>query len=69
MLTNYQEEIAEYLRPGEACVMYESIEDMYEKASYYLVHDTQRMQIAACGRELIERDFTFESRIREMLGL
>ena len=49
--------------------MYESIEDMYEKASYYLAHDTQRMQIAACGRELIEREFTFESRIREMLGL
>ncbi len=69
VLTNYQEEIAEYLRPGEACVMYESIEDMYEKASYYLAHDTERTQIAACGRELIEREFTFESRIREMLGL
>lgn len=69
VLTNYQEEIAEYLRPGEACVMYESIEDMYEKASYYLAHDTERIQIAACGRELIEQEFTFESRIREMFSI
>ena len=69
VLTNYQEEIAEYLRPGEACIMYESIEDMYEKASYYLAHDTERMQIASCGREMIEQEFTFESRIREMFSI
>ena len=69
VLTNYQDEIAEYLRPGEACVMYESVEDMYEKASFYLEHDTERAQIAAKGRALVEREFTFESRIREMLRL
>lgn len=69
VLTNYQDEIAEYLRPGEACVMYESVEDMYEKASFYLEHDAERAQIAARGRELVEQEFTFEARIREMLGL
>ena len=69
VLTNYQDEIAEYLRPGEACVMYESVEDMYEKVSFYLEHDAERAQIAARGRELVEQEFTFEARIREMLGL
>lgn len=69
MLTNYQEEIAEYLQPGEACIMYESIEDMYEKASYYLAHETERERIAVRGRALVEQEFTFERRIREMLGI
>ncbi len=69
VLTNYQDEIAEYLRPGEACVMYESMEDMYEKASFYLSHGTERKRIAAAGKELIRREFTFEKRIRQMLAI
>ena len=66
VLTNYQEEIAEYLYPGECCVIYESIEDMYEKAKFYLEHESDREKIAAAGRELIEQNFTFEDRIRTM---
>lgn len=69
VLTNYQEEIAEYLQPGETCIMYESIEDMYEKASFYLAHETERERIAVRGRALVEQEFTFERRIREMLGI
>ena len=68
VLTNYQEEIAEYLAPGNACAMYESIEDMREKALFYLTHEDERIQIAARGRELVEQQFTFESRIKEMFG-
>ena len=68
VLTNYQEEIAEYLMPGEACVVYESLEDMCEKAQFYLSHDDKRKQIAINGRKLMERDFTFEARISQMFG-
>ena len=69
VLTNYQEEIAQLLMPGEACVVYESIEDMYEKAAFYLAHEAERQRIAAAGRELVARDFTFEERIRSMFGI
>lgn len=69
VLSNYQEEIAELLEPGKACAVYESVEDMYEKASFYLSHDTERMRIAVRGRELVEQEFTFEKRISEMFEI
>lgn len=68
LLTNYQEEIAEYLKPGEACAIYESMEDMADKAVYYLEHETQRLKLARAGHELVEQNFTFEEKIRSMFG-
>lgn len=68
LLTNYQEEIAEYLKPGEACVIYESMEDLADKAAYYLEHEAQRLKLAQAGRELVEQNFTFEEKIRSMFG-
>ena len=65
LLSNYQPELYEMV-PPDACVMYESMEDAYEKASFYLKHDTERERIARRGREVMLRDFTYESRIREM---
>jgi spore maturation protein CgeB len=67
VMTNYQEEIAEYLSVGEECVVYENIEDLYAKVSYYLEHEEERGRIAAAGLERAKRDFTFEDRLRRML--
>lgn len=68
VLTNYQNEIVEYLEPGEACVIYESMGDLYEKAEYYLAHEQERIEIARRGREVVERKFTFEERIGSIFG-
>ncbi len=68
VLTNYQEELMDYFVPGEACVIYENIGDLYEKAAYYLAHETEREQIAGAGFERIKRDFTFESRAKVLFG-
>lgn len=67
LLSNYQVELAEYFKVGEECEVYESLEDLYAKAEFYLNHDQLRRQIAQNGWERIRRDFTFESRLREML--
>ena len=48
--------------------MYESLEDMYAKAKFYLEHDSERRRIAENGFEKIKRNFTFEERLKEMLG-
>lgn len=69
LLSNYQEEMAEFLAPGEDCVLYESTEDLYEKAAYYLSHEEERKRIAAAGLERAKRDFTFDDRLRRMLIL
>lgn len=71
LLSNYQEELAE-LVPTDACEMYGSIGEAYEKAGYYLTHDSEREKIAARGREVMLRDFTYEDRLRkifEVVGL
>ncbi len=68
VLTNYQEELMDYFVPGEECVIYDNIGDLYEKAAYYLSHETERRQIAEAGFERIRRDFTFESRIKVLFG-
>ena len=66
VLTNYQEEIGEYFAMGEECAVYESMEDLCEKAIYYLDHEQERQQIARAGYERVKRDFTFEDRIQRM---
>lgn len=67
VLTNYQQEIAEYFSVGEECVVYECTEDLYEKAMYYLQHEEERQRIALAGFEKVKRDFTFEDRLSKML--
>lgn len=68
VLSNFQEEIAEYFVMGEECVVYENLEDLYAKASYYLQHEEERKQIAQAGYERVKRDFTFEERLKKMLS-
>lgn len=68
VLSNYQEEIAEYFVPNEECVLYESIEDMFIKAQYYLRHEEERRRIAENGFWRVKRDFTFTERIKRMFS-
>ena len=49
LLSNYQPELAECFIDGEEVVMYESIEDMYAKVSYYLANPDLRTEIARRG--------------------
>ncbi len=67
VLSNYQEELAEYFVPGEECVIYESLEDLYEKVRFYLNNDAERRRVANNGLEKVQRDFTFDDRIKKMI--
>jgi spore maturation protein CgeB len=66
VITNYQEEIAEYFKIDEECVVYDNLEDLYEKTRYYLEHDSVRAKIADAGYQRVSRDFTFEDRLQRM---
>ncbi len=68
LLSNYQPELAE-LVPRDACVMYESIEDAFDKAGYYLEHDEEREKIAARGYEVMKKDFTYRDRLERMFKI
>ena len=67
LLTNWQEEIAEYFTDGEELVMYSSIEDAVAKCKYYLEHEDERKAIANNGYRKVKELFPYEDRVREML--
>ena len=72
LLTNYQPEIAENFIDGQDVVMYESIEDAYEKALFYIEHDDLRRQIATSGHNRTNEMFSYEKqlgRIFEISGM
>ena len=68
LLSNYQPELAE-LVPSNACVMYESVLDAYEKAQYYLQHEDERKKIAHRGYEVMKKDFTYRDRLETMFRI
>lgn len=68
-LTNYQEEIAQLFEDGKELVMYTSLEDMLQKAGYYLAHEEERAGIALAGYEKVRKYFSAQHRIKTLLGI
>lgn len=64
VISNFQEELAEYFRLGEEIVTYGDLEELYYLVSYYLQHEEERKQIAARGLQRIKEDFRFEERMK-----
>ncbi len=69
LLSNYQPEIAENFVNGEDVVMYESIEDAYEKAIYYIRHDDLRRQIAESGHNRTKELFSYDGQLGKIFGI
>lgn len=67
LLTNYQEEIAEYFEDGKDIAMYESAMDAFEKALYYSKNDEVRKKIAESGKEKARQLFNYRDRVVYML--
>ena len=51
LLSNWQEELAEFYTDGEDLALYDSLPDAVEKAAFYLAHEEVRERIAQAGRE------------------
>lgn len=68
LLSNCQPELEETFRIGEEAEIYHSREELMDKAKYYIGNESERMRIAAQGREAVRNLFSFECRLQEMLG-
>ena len=66
LISGMQPELYELFDVGSELVIYEDIEDLYEKSAYYLSHEEERLQIARNGYERVKRDFTFDDRLSKM---
>ena len=63
LLSNYQEELAEYFVNGEDMVIYEGIEDAMDKVAFYLGHNDLRVKIAQSGRDKTLELHTMQGRL------
>lgn len=66
LLSNYQPELAEYFIDGQEVVMFESKEDMLEKAHYYLLHDDERVSIAYNGWRKVQEQFSYDVLLKKI---
>lgn len=69
LITNYQEELAEYFEPGVDLVVYESVKDLVLKTDYYLKHEKERKTIAENGCRKVRELCGFEERMKHLLEL
>ena len=67
VISNFQEELAEYFRLGEEMVTYGDLEELYYLVNYYLQHEEERKEIAARGLQRVKDDFRFEERMKVIL--
>lgn len=67
LLTNYQADMLDYFIPDQDFVYYDGVEDLVEKAGYYLEHDEEREKIAANGYKKVCENHTFAHRVTEIL--
>lgn len=67
LISSFQPEVADYFSDGEELVLFDSIEDAYEKVGWYLQNDENRKQIAQKGRQRVEELFSYKKQMRKML--
>lgn len=66
LLTNYQPEIAEFFSDGVDVVMYDSIEDAYEKALFYIGNGNKRQEIAQNGHDKVKELFSYDRQLKRI---
>ncbi len=69
LLSNYQQELAEYFEEDKELVMFKSLEECTEKISYYLAHEDERRKIAEAGQEAVRERFNIRTKLEELFDL
>jgi hypothetical protein len=68
MLADRSDEHLALFAEGEEAAYFGSVDELVEKAVYYLEHDDERRRIARAGRERCLRDgYSYAARIRDVL--
>ncbi len=66
VLTNYQKEIDDLFVEDKEIVCYRTLEELIEKAEFYLKHDLQRKEIALNGYNRVKKDYNYEKAIKQL---
>lgn len=68
LLTNYQPELAELFEAGRDFIYYDNLDDLIQKAGYYLSHDIEREQIAMSGFQKVQKLFSYKMQVKKILA-
>lgn len=69
LLTNNIPTIGDIFKNGEHLVLYDSLNDMIDKADYYIKHDEEREKIALQGQKEVLEKHTYAYRIKKILDV
>lgn len=69
LISSWQPEVYEYFGSNNGAVMYESIEDAYDKSAYYLKHDDLRAEIARNGLQIVNEFFSYDSQFAKIFNI
>lgn len=67
VLSNYQPEIEDYFTPGSDIEVYRSLEELEDKAGYYLSHEDIRTRIAINGYRTVSENFSYDKAFNKMM--
>lgn len=68
LLTNCQPELMDHFIPAQDFHYFESEQELLEKASFYLQHDTQRQAIARNGQKKVLQSHTLTHRLEQLFS-
>ena len=68
LLTSWIPTIEELFEDGKHLVLYRSMDEMVDKAKYYLKHDDEREKIAQAGYEEVMKKHTIQHRVDVILN-
>ena len=69
LLTNWLPTLGDLFEDGEHLVTYKTLDEMVEKARYYLEHEDEREKIAKAGYDEFISKHTYQHRIEKILEI
>ena len=69
LLTNWLPTLGDLFEDGKHLVTYKTLDELVEKAKYYLEHDEEREKIAKAGQEEVLAKHTYSHRIQTILDV
>lgn len=67
LMANYKEDMLRHFEPDKDFIMYESIDELIDKCTYYLSHDDERKKIALNGCNKVVNEHNTILRAKEMI--
>lgn len=67
VLTNYQQEIEDCFEIGKEIEVFHDLDELLEKAAYYLSHEEERLRIAMNGYLKVRDNFSYTHQIKHIL--